>query len=137
MLPPGAPPSLSSTGSISTNSYSGPPILLIAEVKVVRVRFAVTTTKILATNGQRIVASLLTSVVGFSIVVLDFLDKDQVGATKVVDDMVGNVDQVSRASPEVLDIVRADGQTAAVSAGDKCSRWRKSRLNGLDNVQCS
>jgi len=83
------------------------------------------------------VASLLTSVVGFSIVVLDFLDKDQVGATKVVDDMVGNVDQVSRASPEVLDIVRADGQTAAVSAGDKCSRWRKSRLNGLDNVQCS
>ena len=104
---------------------------------MVRVRFAVTTTKILATNGQRIVASLLTSVVGFSIVVLDLLDKDQVGATKVVDDMVGNVDQVSRASPEVLDIVRADSQAAAVSAGNESSRWRKSRLDALDNIQCS
>jgi len=65
------------------------------------------------------------------------LHKDQVRTTKVVDDVVRNVDQVIRASPEVLDIVRANGEAIAIIGGDESGWWRKPGLDGLDNIQCS
>ena len=74
MLPPGAPPSWSSTGSICRYWYVGPPAAAIAAISVFQVTSA-------ATTGLAVPP-------GDAVVVLDLLDGDDVRRLEVVDQRV-------------------------------------------------
>lgn len=59
------------------------------------------------------------AVVGGAVVVLDLLDKDEVGGLEVVHDVGGDGGEVSDGRGEVLDVVVADGDASAVAAADE------------------